>query len=437
MSQEIRQKVRQRIRENKDIWQRILLLQYTLTLLDRIGYYSASEREGVPGIWGHSYVNVYYDWIGSEPKKRVEMEGGIATTYFVLRSLRTFFDRIGQPIPSDIVSDIATFIKSRTDNEGAVGIIAIDPRGVKKIHANLRHSCFAYLIMSGIFPSKEQKGKQKSAMQRIARFILKKRSQSELVHEWIKESWPIGGLASYITAMNAIIENGHALGISEQHTQRTIASTNYLVELIATIKRQHLELMGLPLESRGNNNLEFYPFWHPIEGLPVLRIHSTLGCLQLVGKMLYKTESGSARIFEIIKAIRKELDEGKTEPRFAPDRPSSLSAAISMLAILLETWYEPNVKDLILIDGLLSFVEKKWSDPEIYQDYWSEFVVPLLELSDICDPLQDTIEEIEIYGRKIHKAITSDKDLNCESKIWVKDVYSTAKNVLSTAFGNF
>src|SRR5207244_1745562 len=76
--------------DHQEGWSEFVLSTYVIAQRDRIGRYGIDSRDGLPALWGHSYVRTYYDWANTPPPNRECMEGGIATSYYVVNSLTEF-----------------------------------------------------------------------------------------------------------------------------------------------------------------------------------------------------------------------------------------------------------------------------------------------------------------------------------------------------------
>lgn len=387
----VRYKVAERIKNKPDIWSNILISTYVLIQKDRIGQYGIEKREGVPGIWGHSYVKTYYNWVDNTPTDKVRMEGGIATSYYVLNALNKFYKKVNSKIDSKIIDDVVTFLEARTTS-GGIGIQTTSYRGTPQVAANLRHTSFGYLIMSEV-ESLDPSASKKLAnpIKNAIAIILNPLTPEDLLNSWLSESWPIGGIASYIASKDHIFKTRYNGSYLEEKKIWKVVRKN-LIESLAELNSLKLHFLSSPKPEFGSKFIEHYPFWHPIFDRPTLRLHSTLGCLKFVGKELSSTPQGQARIKKIVQLLKRLIfNKYKGAPRFSKDSPPSFSAASAMLTIILGEWYEPESEDFELINTLLSFMENNWSNPDVYQDYWSEFTAPLLAIDEIYIGLGDTL----------------------------------------------
>lgn len=380
----VRSRVVRSISEKKEIWSQISVSNYILIQRDRIGKLGIEQREGIPGIWGHSYVRTYYNWIGAPPTKKVRMEGGIATSYYVLKSLKGYLSRLGVRFDPLILGEVATFLKERTTTAG-IGIRTTTSRGTSKVDANLRHSCLGYLIMCELVPfAFPAKGELREAIHHVSSYILKPLSHEDLLNAWLSESWPIGGIASYIAARDHLFNTQYDKDWIQGEGRFWPAVRDRLLDALAGVSSERLYTLGLSRNADQKGFDEHMPFWHPIKSLSVLRLHSSLGCLSLVGQDIAKRSVGRNRIMGIVKALREQvLNSNDRAPRFAPESPPSFAAACAMLEMTLGSWYEPVEEDLEFILSLLSFMEHKWSNPDVYVDYWSEFAAPILNLEEL------------------------------------------------------
>ena len=433
MDSTLQKLVCKRVEKRKHLWERIVLLQYVLVLMDRIGKFGALQRDGVPGIWGHSYIRTYYEWVNSQPKSREEMEGGIATTYFVLRHMNRFVERAGCQRSMNISHDMQVFLASRTDRAGAVGIKSIDTKGINKIHVNLRHSCFAYLIMDELYPLATRTSLQERAMRDVARFIMESRSYYDLAHEWVSESWPVGGIAAFISAVSSVLANNHCSNLDGSLLCRVKGSILALSHLLAELRLKHLYALGMPVESKQKELHDSFPFWHPISGLDVLRIHSTLACLQLAGGVLIQSPCGGERLRLIKRELSADLDQLNGVPRFSVDGPESISAAIAMLAILLENDNDDTQEGRHSVDMLLDFIESRWDLPIAYEDCWTEFTAPLLSMPSVLSSLNDGLCALVNEGGVVERILRCGETRVQTATDRASDVLVTARTLLPAA----
>jgi hypothetical protein len=54
-----------------------------------------------------------------------------------------------------------------------------------------------------------------------------------------------------------------------------------------------------------------------------------------------------------------------------------------MVKLVLGPWYEPTIEDHRLLFYLLDFIRLRWKDPEVYEDYWTEFTAPILQIDEL------------------------------------------------------
>lgn len=385
----LRQMIISHISERKEIWTKLLTTTYILTQLDRIGQMGINERKGVPGLWGHSYVRTYYNWAGTPPSSAAQMEGGIATSYFVLKNLNRYLQRLDTKLAPNIRRDLSIFFINRTKPSG-VGIQTTSLRSTQEVAVNLRHTCFGYLIMREIEPLDESRAEFVNAIKTAASFILRPISQDELIGSLIDESWPIGGIAAYIAAREHLFRSHYGRQWAVEEKRVWPGVKRRLIDAVIKLDSKRLNIISNSLGSKNQKDEEWltehFPFWHPINGLSVLRLHSTIGCISLIGRDLANKPAGQARIRNIIHDLRRQvLDSPDKAPRFASDStgPPSVAAACAMLEILLGPWIEPTAEDAELIFTILTFLENRWDDHSVYTDYWTEFTAPLLDLEEL------------------------------------------------------
>jgi hypothetical protein len=157
-----------------------------------------------------------------------------------------------------------------------------------------------------------------------------------------------------------------------------------MLDALACVTSTQLSVSGATKEEGKPWFDEHSPFWHPIKDAEILRLHSTLGCLSLVGQELAAREVGRQRIGSIVAELRDQLErDPEGAPRFAKGAPPSLAAACAMLKLVLGAWYEPTAADREFVFKILDFIRLRWKDPEVYGDYWTEFTAPLLQLDEM------------------------------------------------------
>jgi len=379
----VRAAVAEYISEHRDEWSRILLSTYVLAQKDRIGQYGSEYRDGLPALWGHSYVRTYYTWANSPPPERALMEGGIATTHYVVKALGTLLHRAGAAWNKSILDEIADFFVVRTTPAG-VGVLTMDPRGVPKIATHPRHTCYGYLIMVGLVDTPGAPPELNKLVEMCASTIVRPVAKDVLLREWIIESWPVGCIASYIASRDHIYNSPYARVWAPRERRCWPGVREKLLDALAQLSSTQLSLLGATKEKGRKGFDEHLPYWHPIKDAVELRLHSTLGCLSLVGKDLAARKAGRGRIEEIVRDVRRQLaDDPEHSPRFSPDRPPSISAACAMLKLILGEWYEPAADDRALVFEVLDFIRTRWKDSELYQDYWTEFTAPLLQINEM------------------------------------------------------
>lgn len=384
-----RQQIAAYFSDRRTEWADILISTYVLVQKDRIGYVGLSERRGVPGIWGHSYVRTYYNWVGKTPPDTSAQEGGIASSYYVIKALSAHRQLFEAELPKIALKETIDFFIARTKVSG-VGIHALDVRGNPGIQTNLRHTCFGYLAMCELSALSEKNTKLEKAIVNAASSILKEVAFEELIEAWLSDSWPVGAIASYIAARDHLFNS--PLGRQWAHDEGRIwpGVRKRLFDALIQLEGKRLEVLTSQNDTGMPMLVEHFPFWHPIYNLPVLRLHSTLGCLSLVGTGIADSAIGQGRIRSIVDELCCEvLDSADKAPRFAPSSPPSIAAAFAMLEILLGPWFNPSIEDLELIFSILSFVERNWRNPSVYQDYWTEFTAPLLSLPELSRGLND------------------------------------------------
>ena len=384
----VRAAVIERISAKHEVWSDILKSTYTLVEKDRIGEFGIKERNDVPGVWGHSYVRTYYNWMKIVPKSIVQMEGGIATSYYVLRSLNNYLRRFNTTLGAETIADLCKFMSARTTTEG-VGIKTTTDRGIEKIDVNLRHTCFGFLIMREIISSSRDQSihsKLKNLIASVASNILEPLPKKKLLDSWLNETWPVGGIAVYIAAHDNLL-NARIKENDKNYQQKNkvwIEVRERLFDTLAVLNSNQLDIIGLLTSDNKKRLIDHMPYWHPIKDVPVLRLHSTLGCLELVGTEISKRDSGRNRINSIVKVLREQvMDNDDKAPCFKPYNEPSFGAACAMLVMTLGQWYEPTDEDKEYVFSLLSFMEDNWNNPDVYGDYWTEFTAPILDLDEI------------------------------------------------------
>jgi hypothetical protein len=286
------------------------------------------------------------------------------------------------------MADLYKFLSARTTSEG-VGIKTITSRGIEKIDANLRHTCFGFLIMHEIaYFAKNQSisSKLKNLIDSVTLNILERLTQKKLLDVWVNETWPIGGIAVYIAVHDHIFKSkiGEDRENYQQKNKVWFEVRERLLDTLAALNSNQLDILGLLTSDNKKRLTDHMPYWHPINDMSVLRLHSTLGCLELVGTDIAKRASGLERISDIVKDLREQvMDSNDKAPCFKPHNKPSFGAACAMLNMLLGHWYEPTDEDREFVFALLSFMEDNWSNPDVYSDYWTEFSAPILDLDEI------------------------------------------------------
>lgn len=376
------------VAQNRADWHDVILSTYVLAQKDRIGHFGIEARQGLPALWGHSYVRTYYAWAGTPPPSRDFMEGGIATTYYVVKALSQFHKKSDSAWEEAILKDIAKFFKCRIRPDG-VGVLGMDAHGFPKIVTHLRHTCYGYLILADLL---EVCGDGSEELRMLANksadLLIDAFTADELLQEWIPESWPIGGIASYIAAREHLYNSkiGNKWPPHEKRCWPDVREA--MLDALAELSSTHLSLLGAIREPGKRALSEHLPYWHPIKDAPILRLHSTLGCLSLVGKDIAKREFGQSRIREIVKDLRQQvLMDPQHAPRFCHDSSPSFAAACAMLKLVLGPWYEPTNEDREFVLYLLDFLRLRWKDPEVYTDYWTEFTAPILQIDELLSGL--------------------------------------------------
>jgi hypothetical protein len=316
------------------------------------------------------------------------MEGGIATTYYVVKALSQFHKKSDSAWEEAILKDIAKFFKCRIRPDG-VGVLGMDAHGFPKIVTHLRHTCYGYLILADLL---EVCGDGSEELRMLANksadLLIDAFTADELLQEWIPESWPIGGIASYIAAREHLYNSkiGNKWPPHEKRCWPDVREA--MLDALAELSSTHLSLLGAIREPGKRALSEHLPYWHPIKDAPILRLHSTLGCLSLVGKDIAKREFGQSRIREIVKDLRQQvLMDPQHAPRFCHDSSPSFAAACAMLKLVLGPWYEPTNEDREFVLYLLDFLRLRWKDPEVYTDYWTEFTAPILQIDELLSGL--------------------------------------------------
>lgn len=388
------------VAHNRADWHDVILSIYVLAQKDRIGNFGIEARQGLPALWGHSYVRTYNAWAGTPPPSRESMEGGIATTYYVVKALSHFHKKSEAIWREAIVKDIAKFFKSRIQRDG-IGVSGMDGHGFPMIVRHLRHTCYGYLILADLVEACGDSSEElRMLASRSADLLINARSADELLQAWIPESWPIGGIASYIAAREHLY-NSKMGNKWPPHQKRYWPDVREaMLDALAELSSTHLSLLGAIKEPGKRALSEHLPYWHPIKDAPILRLHSTLGCLSLVGKELAKREFGQSRIREIVKDLRQQvLMDPHHAPRFCHDSSPSFAAACAMLKLVLGPWYDPTKEDREFVFYLLDFLRLRWKDPEVYTDYWTEFTAPILEIDQLLSGLETRalVREAEIF----------------------------------------
>ena len=428
------ERVKGRIQNNSASWHDVFWILLRLTLDDRLACgVSPSSPKMAQGIWGKSFVRTYYDWIGTQASEPTKLEGGIATTYYVFHSLSALVRRLNVSLPAAIERDMLTFFTDRTKSDG-IGVYTIDNRGecVKTVY--FRHTCFGMMIINDLCTlmpdshSREWAGLARQATNIVTKDV----DWRELREKWFKESWPVGGMASYVAARTRCLAGENAANSSWKVVWPQVEKE--MVSTIGGLTSGQIESMRRTLTSGSDQSPcpEYYPHWEPIKGKPVLRLHSTLGCLHLIGKEIASCTSGRRRLEELINLVSKELLGGSQGlPRFAPTEPPSVAAACALLCFVLgpwfEDWFKPSEAVTELVDRIMDFLETRMLEPSIYGDFWSEFCAPLLAEPWLFDALR--LQEM------IRETPGSDLQTFCDSFPYAstsaRDAY---KNIASVAF---
>ncbi|MCP4685456.1 MAG: hypothetical protein GY867_08400 [bacterium] len=301
-------------------------------------------------------------------------------------------DRLSVPIDPGILADLREFFNVRTTKAG-IGVYGKDLRGAVKVQANLRHTCQGFLLAHEAVNRGIATPAFYAISKRAASIIAEPRTWDELLGAWFSESWPVGGVASYIVARDVIFREyvGDDLAAVARVWPQVRAELLNLLTLLPTMRIRELCVdAGQDLSSWPT--ADYYPWWDSIKGLPELRLHSTLGCLHLVGGEIGSTNAGSERLKMIISQLADEV--GGTNANtvsFAPGGRASMAAACAMLDLLLTVSSScglsltSSTRDLV--GTLISYIEGSWDNPEHYHDYWSEFCVPLIANSTLLSAI--------------------------------------------------
>jgi len=389
----VREYVRERVTRRRSAWSGFLALNYELVLRDRIGRVSEAASDGVPGIWGHSYVRTYYGWMKQRAPEAARLEGGIATTYYVVRSLLELWHRSGAPVPGDLLGEICAFFASRVEQDGGCGIYTVSHRGVPGVEVHLRHTCFAYLTLAELSRAATLPRAAREKLEATAEFIQKVRDPDALWRDWIEESWPIGALASYIAARDALYADGMWTG---RESRLWPGVRLRMLESLSEAHSLDIRVSHRRLTGTAQGGTEWWPYWEPIANAEFLRLHSTLGCLHLVGAELLETPRGADRIRTLVAQVRREADSLATGPRFAQIHDPSLAAACALLQLLLGAWYSPVREDIPVVESVMSFIEENWDNPAVYHDFWTEFSAPLFTLDEMAPAMDAGLWNIEV-----------------------------------------
>jgi hypothetical protein len=414
-------------------WSQFLISTYVLAHQDRIGRYGQEHRDGLPAIWGHSYVRTYNMWAGNELPRRAELEGGIATSYYVVASLSSIHRRAGTGWRRAVLDEVTAFFAHRTNAEG-VGVRTLR-RGVPHIEAHLRHTCFGYLIVSELAEARGAPTTLKQLAEASARVLARAVPRDKLLTEWLPESWPVGCIASYVAARDHLYHSVYADVWAPREKQRWPGVREIMLDTLARVTSTQLSVSGATKEEGKPWLDEHSPFWHPIKDAEILRLHSTLGCLALVGRDLAAREAGRQRIGAIVAELREHLARDlEGTPRFAQGAPASLAAACAMLKLVLGAWYEPTAADREFVFMVLDFIRLRWKDPEVYGDYWTEFTAPLLNLDEMFTGLD--VGGLVRSGERLLDAFEASGD-NVAAVLGVDDgeVYTVLRRVRAPALG--
>jgi hypothetical protein len=318
------------------------------------------------------------------------MEGGIATTYYVVAALNSLLKRASVPWRGSVLDEITAFFERRTKSDG-VGVLTMDARGMPKIATHLRHTCYGYLIMAELAGAAGAAAKLDELVKISAATLSQSMSKDELLGEWIIESWPIGGIASYVASRDRLYASPHAYVWPQREKRYWPDVRERMLDALAQISSAQLSRVGATKEKGKRELNEHMPFWHPIKDAEVLRLHSTLGCLSLVGRDIAAREIGRARIHQIVEEMRRQVSADHEQiPRFSPSAHPSISAACAMLKMALGPWYEPTSEDGEFIFKVLDFIRLHWREPAVYGDYWTEFTAPILQLEELIADLDIT-----------------------------------------------
>lgn len=432
---DIRAAVAEYVSLHHEEWSRFLISTYILAQRDRIGQDGDEFRNGLPAIWGHSYVRTYYMWANSPPPERALMDGGVATSYYVVKALSSLLKRAGNVWKMSALNEITAFFVNRATPAG-VGVLTMDPRGIPKIATHLRHTCYGYLIMAELAETPGAPAELKKLAEISAAALTRPLSRDELLREWILESWPIGGIASYIASRDHLYASSYNHVWAPRERRCWSGVREKMLDALAQLTSTQLSQIGATKEKGKKEFDEHMPFWHPIKDDVKLRLHSTLGCLSLVGKDLAKREFGRKRIEDIVKELRRQIiNDQEGAPRFSPDSSASLSAACAMVKIVLSDWYEPTAEDKEFIFSLLDFIRLNWRDPDVYSDNWTEFTAPLLQLGELFTDLgaaelvqrgEQILSLLEVPSGDVDLASLSEKD---------KEIFNVLLKISPVALG--
>jgi len=328
-------------------------------------------------VWGYSYIRTFYNWVRSSPTESASMEGGIATSYYVIRALCQFYREAGVPLDPGLIRSIGAFFKARTNADGSIGIITVGDRGDERVMAHMRHTCFGYLIERELAELNRLDPELQGCHERTVGYLLKDVPHQVLVEAWMNESWPVGGIASYIAARDDLYASfpsrwGRSAYRNWPEVKRRLVSG------LTRLRSSHIANLTMNQGRLASHSGEYFPYWHPIKSQPVLRMHSSLGCVSLLRRSVGSDGDLDERLEGIIRELTSEIFAGgEPAPRFMEGGRPSIAAASAVLELsLCSESDDSSVSDLV--NNVISFIESKWDAPEVYHDYWSEFTAPLL-----------------------------------------------------------
>jgi hypothetical protein len=369
-----------RLEKNYDTWGNILKSHLILLIHDQIGDYGIIRREDkVKGIWGHSYVKTYFKWVDDPKARDPKIEGGIATSYFVLNSIKDILKQVESPLKDRMIENLFSFILKRVNTDG-MGI-ATNKRGVYSLDVNLRHTSFGYLIINRLLELNCDAYQLIEYKSKLENILAQDFEPEFILKQIFSESWPVGGICAYLRALQELTYEG----ANTMSLKKFDYILNNFYSNIAKMNSSDI-YTNRSLYINKSNFTEHFPYWHPIKNMNQLRLHSTLAAIELLGAGFIKNPNAIQRIKHIKEEICVDLEKQKGF-KFSINSKPSIAAAFSILKILSINIGESSNIEGKAIEKTLDFIETNWDNSNVYHDYWSEFNAQIFTIDGMLNKL--------------------------------------------------